>query len=98
MWTGFLRRLNIHYDNLSYTVKSPHFFISLQSVKAGLGLGLLPEFLIRNDLAAGNIVHVLNIDTASNFGYFVLAPSYKKKLAKVRLFKNWLQQQLLSAD
>lgn len=94
MWDQFLRQFGINRCKLNYGVKSEHFFISLQSIKAGLGLGLLPEFLISKELATGELVHVLRLSHASHYGYFVLSPGYKVNLHKVQCFVSWLQQQL----
>jgi LysR family transcriptional regulator, glycine cleavage system transcriptional activator len=94
LWEQFLNGLGTGQQRLKFAMKSEHFFISLQSVKASLGLGLIPEFLIREELATGELNHVLNLDYNSHYGYFVLSPGYKINLHKVQCFVGWLERQI----
>lgn len=98
LWDQFLGTLGFSYHNLKYAIKSEHFFISLQSVKASLGLGLLPEFLIRDRIANGQLQHVLQLGYKSEYGYFITSPGYKMNLHKVQCFVGWLEAQICRAD
>jgi len=94
LWDQFLQGLGCSSHALQFAIRSEHFFISLQSVKAGLGLGLIPEFLIRDDIQTGQLEHVLNLSYTSDYGYFVICPGYKIVLQKVQSFVSWLEQQI----
>ena len=94
LWDQFLQNLGFSKHNLQYSIRSEHFFISLQSVRAGLGLGLIPDFLIRDDLRTGKLKQVLRLSYVSDYGYFILCPGYKIKLQKVQNFISWLEAQI----
>lgn len=68
------------------------FTMTLESVRAGLGVALLPRFLLTDDLEAGRIVMpvpgVLQVDRAYYFGY----PDDHAPSDALLSFEAWLQE------
>jgi len=94
LWDQFLEAQGYKRHNLQFAIRSEHFFISLQSVMASLGLGLLPDFLIQQQLQSGQLCHVMQLSYHTDYGYFALSPGYKTNLHKVQRFVNWLEMQI----
>ena len=61
-----------------------------QATVAGLGVSLLPRFLIESELDSGDIAIVLDKPLESTFGYYLVTPADKADYAPVNAFRNWL--------
>lgn len=68
------------------------FQMLIQAAIAGLGVALIPEFLILRELAAGSLrrVHRRSLDSASP--YFMAVPNIKIQDPAVIAFRQWLKQ------
>ncbi|MGJ4951266.1 LysR substrate-binding domain-containing protein [Bradyrhizobium sp. HKCCYLS20291] len=62
----------------------------LAATVAGGGLAVLPDFLIRNDLAAGRLVHILPSWTLPSGGIHVVYPAARFRAPKVTAFAAML--------
>jgi len=71
-----------------------HFMSASQACCAGLGIALLPEFLIENELSSGRLRKVFETRTESGSAYYFVFPVGKSENESVRAFGNWLQQQV----
>ncbi|EYF05506.1 LysR family transcriptional regulator [Chondromyces apiculatus] len=61
-----------------------------EAVKAGLGLGVLPTFLAREDVAAGKLVHVLPRVSVPSGALYVVHPPAQHVPRKVTVFREYL--------
>jgi len=61
-----------------------------QAAVAGLGVALLPRFLIENELQQGDLVVVLEQPLETAFGYYLVTPRERAGYAPVLAFRNWL--------
>ncbi|MCP4047334.1 MAG: LysR family transcriptional regulator [Gammaproteobacteria bacterium] len=69
------------------------FTTAARAAVAGLGVVLLPKFLVENELERGELVLVINQPMKSDYGYFLVTPSINSDYAPVVLFREWLLQQ-----
>ncbi|WP_102958672.1 LysR family transcriptional regulator [Mangrovicella endophytica] len=65
---------------------------------AGLGLALSPTFVIRNDLAAGRLVTVLDEYMPSEAGIYAVFPHRRHLPARVRVFVDYLANWFRKCD
>lgn len=65
-----------------------------QAIVAGIGIGLLPEFLFQQELQSGNIVNVLPQWLSALTPINALYPSRKYIPMKVRVFLEFLEQKM----
>jgi len=72
-----------------------HFFMSLKAAQEGLGIALIPDFLAQESLDKGVLINPLQLSMHSEFSYYLLSPSYKAQLSKVRLFSQWLIEEVI---
>jgi len=61
-----------------------------QATVAGLGVALLPRFLIDSELERGELAVVLPRPLQSSFGYYLVTPRDRAGYAPVVAFREWL--------
>lgn len=66
------------------------FSTVFQACIAGLGVALLPLFLIQSELESGQMVKALDIPVESPSAYFFVTPKRKENYPPVALFRDWL--------
>jgi len=70
------------------------FSIATNAAVAGLGVALLPRFLIKNELQRGELQVVCNrpLNIGTGKGYYLVTPNDKLTYAPTIAFRNWLTQ------
>lgn len=68
------------------------FSIATNAAIAGLGVALLPKFLIQNELKRSELIAVCNKALSTDSGYYLVTPNDKQDYAPVVAFKKWLCQ------
>ena len=61
-----------------------------QAAAAGLGVSLLPRFLVVGELERGELAVALEYPLKSSFGYYLVTPRDKTGYAPVVAFRDWL--------
>jgi LysR family transcriptional regulator, glycine cleavage system transcriptional activator len=62
----------------------------INAAVAGLGLALLPRFLIREELSSDRLVVAIDRPVRSEHAYYLVLPEAKADLHSVIAFKDWL--------
>ncbi|MEG0974567.1 MAG: LysR family transcriptional regulator [Comamonas sp.] len=70
--------------------------LSLHAVRAGMGIGLLPAWLVDEDLQTGALVQVLPQWSALTVTLYAIYTSRRYLAPKVRSFIDWLSGELMS--
>ena len=75
------------------------FSIVIQAGVAGVGMALLPTFLIQSELDRGELVIIQNIPLESgSSAYYLVTPTDKSEYAPVVAFRNWLLEMCVSTE
>lgn len=76
-----------------------HHQMVLQAAIAGLGVAVLPAFVVEEDLATGKVVEAF-ADTRAHTGkgYFLAYPEHRAGLAALAAFREWLLAQHAAAQ
>lgn len=61
-----------------------------QAAIAGVGVALLPTFLIQDELATGKLVHAINLPMESTERYYLVWPSERSTYPPLLAFREWL--------
>ncbi len=69
-----------------------------QAALHGLGVALLPDYLVEQDLATGRLVRVWGGPTPSPGGYYLVWPEEKADNSAFRSFRDWLAGQADGED
>jgi len=67
-----------------------HFSMVIQAAIAGIGVAVLPRFLVEDEVAAGRLVIALDIAMRSEHAYYLVYPEEKSELPPLRAFRDWL--------
>jgi len=66
----------------------------IQAARHGLGLALMPTFLIAEELAAKSLVPALLQPVASPHQYHLVCPSERASYAPLVAFRQWLAEEV----
>ncbi|MBL4839008.1 MAG: LysR family transcriptional regulator [Kordiimonadaceae bacterium] len=69
------------------------FALVTQAAIAGLGVALLPRFLIQTELDRGELVTLLDVPARSDEGYYLVTPTHRTSYAPTIALKKWLLEQ-----
>jgi DNA-binding transcriptional LysR family regulator len=61
-----------------------------QACLAGLGIALMPAFLIEPELSSGRLVRALDWTVESESSYYIVRPRHRLDFAPARIFADWL--------
>lgn len=81
---------SLNYHGVGYE----HFYLSLEAVKRGKGLALVPDFMANEMLENAQVSNLLGLSMLSGYGYYLSVPNYRLASRKVQLFHQWLRDEL----
>ncbi|WP_244635953.1 LysR family transcriptional regulator [Chthonobacter albigriseus] len=69
------------------------FAMIAEAAVAGLGVALVPRFLVEEELRSGRLVVLFDAPLSSGTGYWFVYPEAKSGSALVRAFADWLKRE-----
>ena len=96
-WRDYLKSLEVKSLrvkklDLKHDGSFQHFFMLIKAAKDGLGIVLIPDFLIKNELENGSLVKIFTDDFESGYNYYLINPKQKSHLQKIVDFKSWVKE------
>lgn len=92
-WDHWFSSLGIA-DTPRPSMRFEQFSSVTQACIAGLGVALMPLFLIDSELASGQLVEAFPHQVVSQSNYYCVAPTAKKNLRSVAIFRDWLLEEV----
>lgn len=89
-WSDFFKHHKIRNPEIDFNDGYQHFFMLINAAKNGLGIALVPKFLVINELQNGQLKKVLNTEFKSGYNYYLISPKQKSHLIKMKEFGDWL--------
>ena len=71
-----------------------HFFMVIQAAVAGLGVALLPSYLIEDELRKGTLVTPFPARVAGPGAYYPVTSVARSELSRVKILRKWLLAQV----
>lgn len=69
------------------------FSMLAEAARAGLGVALVPRFLVLGELAAGDLVAPFDVTLTGDLAYYLACPENRQDRAAVQRFSGWLLAQ-----
>ncbi|SPB17164.1 LysR family transcriptional regulator [Caballeronia novacaledonica] len=66
------------------------FSMLVEAAKAGLGIALVPRFLVAHELRSRELMRPFELSPPSDKGYYVVYPERKQNSPLLRTFEHWL--------
>jgi DNA-binding transcriptional LysR family regulator len=66
----------------------------IQAVASGMGVGLLPHFLVQDELDNGTLEVAFDVPLASGYSYYLFVRPEQLMLPSVATFSDWLTGQV----
>jgi LysR family transcriptional regulator, glycine cleavage system transcriptional activator len=97
-WQEWLRACGVEHLDGRTGPRFEQFHMVIQAAIAGLGLAVLPRFLIRDELTSGRLVVVIDRPVTSEHAYYFVYPERKAELQRVAVFRDWLLEQCAAQE
>lgn len=93
LWTQWFRAMGVE-GEVSQGMIADQFAVVAQAAIGGVGIGLLPLLLIRQELEKGDLVVAIDKPMASSDKYFLAWPSHRENHPPLRAFRAWIREQV----
>lgn len=90
VWTRWFAERGLTGYDPSRTQKYEQFNVMIPALVAGLGVGIMPRFLVTDELRRRKLVLVDREVMRSDYGYYLVHPKGRKATAALRSFSAWL--------
>lgn len=97
-WRDFFKAIRWNVDMRQHSISYGHFFMSMQAAIEGRGIALVPLVLAQGDLAAGLLVPAMHRRITSDGLYFLIGRKRSWEQGKVKIFRDWLLQEIKSSN
>ena len=92
-WARWFNLHNVRFNGNHTSMLLDQFSTITQLAKSGIGIGLLPEFLIQEELERGSLVPAWPHSTQSEESYYLVWPKHRSSYPPLVSFYEWMQQQ-----
>jgi LysR family transcriptional regulator, glycine cleavage system transcriptional activator len=89
-WAEWFASARVEVGNPLRGPRFEQFAMVAQAAIAGLGAGLIPHFLIADELASGRLEILFSQSLLSGGAYYLVYPEPKAEAPLVRSFRDWL--------
>jgi len=96
-WLEWCSQAGAPTTNVLGGARFDHFYMMIQAAIAGLGVALLPRFLVNDELVSGRLVVAAEHELKTSSAYWLVYPEKKAQLPAVGQFRDWLLT-LVSAE
>jgi len=94
-WKNYLKTHGVKKAEINHDGGFQHFFMLIKAAKDALGIALIPDFLIKNELENGSLKKVFAADFRSGYSYYIINQKQKSHLQKIEDFKDWMKKKIL---
>lgn len=92
MWQKYLAHFGLKNSHTNHSNNFEHLFMLSEAAKNGMGIGLVPKFLIEKELKNKELVEAIGSDFKSSYTYYTLHLKQKNTPQKITDFANWISK------
>jgi DNA-binding transcriptional LysR family regulator len=70
----------------------------IEAVSSGIGVGLVPSFLVQDELRSGAVQLAVERPLKTGLSYFLILPSQSAPLPQLLTFKNWILSMAMDSE
>ncbi|MFE3839136.1 LysR substrate-binding domain-containing protein [Pseudogemmobacter sonorensis] len=96
LWAQWFDSVGVEAEHAYRGHRFDQFAMAITAAIAGLGIALLPSYLIEDELSSGRLVVVANYPMPTDQGYYVVVPEGKSSDSLSSAFQVWLVRQVRS--
>ena len=89
-WANWLEQQGLAPERALMGPRFEQFAMIAQAAVAGLGLAIVPRFLVEEELRSGSLVIPIDRPVTGKDGYYLVYPEEKANLPTVIAFRDWL--------
>jgi len=90
LWAEWFQRNGLVNANAYRGSRFDQFSMIIEAALRGLGVALLPSYLIEKELAAGSLTIVFDLPFTTENNYYVVLPEGGRDNGLARLFQEWI--------
>jgi DNA-binding transcriptional LysR family regulator len=89
-WRQWLVQAGVHDADSMKGQRYELFSMLVEAARAGLGIALVPRFLVSHELATGELICPCDLPLHSDKGYYLVYPEQKQNSPWLQAFEAWL--------
>ncbi len=89
-WRHWFASLQMEVENDMVGPRMELFSMLTEAAIQGLGIALIPRFLIEEELSSGRLIEVVRHAYLSDRSYYLIYPERKSENATLTVFRDWL--------
>ena len=97
-WKNWLETHGETIDSTLTGTMYDQFATITQAALHGLGVALMPDYLVEQDLAAGRLVALHDVPVETSGAYYLIWPETKKRHQALVKFRTWLERHSEAED
>ena len=92
-WRQWFTSLGMQVDNDMAGPRFELFSMATEAAIHGIGVALVPRFLVDDELQRGLLIEIVKHTYASERSYYLIYPETKSENTVLALFREWLGQE-----
>lgn len=97
-WAEWFAEVGVDIGNALRGPRFEQFAMVAQAAVAGIGVGLIPHFLIADEIASGRLTILFPQSLISSGAYYLVYPEPKAEAPLVRSFRDWIKAETRQAS
>jgi LysR family glycine cleavage system transcriptional activator len=90
LWAHWFENSAITADNAYRGSRFDQFSMIIAAAVSGLGVALLPSYLIEQEIGSRTLLPLFNIPMATENGYYIVLPEGRQRNETANAFRDWL--------
>lgn len=97
-WHDWFRANGVDPHTANHGAQYDQFATITQAAQHGLGVALMPDYLVEQDLALGRLLGLFDQPMQTDSAYYLVWPEARSKDKDLKLFRDWLAPQAQAED